>query len=185
MTDTFHLNNSVCFREIKPHQPLLTSTCKAEVDVSEFRESSPLLFGPEGKPQNQKPWKLPIMPLVAASPILSLCHKHLGFLGALMFTMRPRSVVPMHIDSYRNVSLNMLIDGWDSHTLFVNHLYFTELKYKPHKLYVYNASISHQVVNFDNYRYLLSVSFQRMISYLDVVKFLESHNLLVSIDNED
>lgn len=183
MISNTHLPNDLCFREIEPSQLFLTTTCKAVIDKHGFRECNPGFLGEHGKPARYEPWTLQIMPLLAASPELSLCHKKLGFSVAMIFSLGPRSVVPLHADPNRGASINMLIDGWHSHTMFVNDVYFNELKYKPHKLYVYNSTIPHQVVNFDNYRYLLSLSFKNMRPYEEVVEFLNSRDLLVSNNN--
>lgn len=72
-----------------------------------------------------------------------------------------------HVDTYRLVSINMLLStNHTSHTLFSNNyrngkdqIDICELEYEPKTFYVFNTREYHTVINFEKERYMLSVEF--------------------------
>jgi hypothetical protein len=80
-----------------------------------------------------------------------------------VFKSWPNMFYKWHTDTYAAVHINMLLEDYNSKTLFeVEEPYpqvkmFTELKYTPGKWYLFNAQERHCVMNFDSRdRYLLS-----------------------------
>ena len=83
--------------------------------------------------------------------------------GGTMFVFShwPNMFYKWHVDSWAACNFNMLLDDYDSKTLFkVNApntevINFTELKYEPNKWFLFNAQEPHCVMNFDNRSRLL------------------------------
>lgn len=78
--------------------------------------------------------------------------------------MDPYTCYNWHIDTDRIVGINMLIHHNNSKCLFTqnsNEVTFPihELNYQPETYYIFNTKIPHCVINFDGYRYMLSLEF--------------------------
>jgi hypothetical protein len=94
----------------------------------------------------------------------------------------PNSCYSWHMDSGRQSSINMLIDGFDSMCIFGNiqpHKKFTELsviKHEPATYYLMNVKKFHTVYNFDNQRYILSLGIPNK-SFAEVKEYLKENNM--------
>lgn len=79
-----------------------------------------------------------------------------------------------HTDALRATSINIVLNKCHCHTLFSKKdkylCDFIELKYEPNTYYVLNTIIDHAVINFDETRYLLSLSFEKEMNYVNLVK---------------
>lgn len=116
--------------------------------------------------------------LVKHDQFLSKLYEQLPFIGAFL-KFEKNSVYDWHTDvRVRKTSLNLLItENCHSHTIFSKDrgrhhdkaCTFVELKYKPQTYYVLNTQIEHMVLNFKPNRILLSITFDKDISYLDVL----------------
>lgn len=95
----------------------------------------------------------------------------------------PNSCYDWHTDAYRFASINMLIDGFDSMCIFGNNMpykKFTELsviKHEPATYYLMNVSKFHTVYNFNNQRYILSLSIPKK-SFEEVKEYLKENDMI-------
>jgi len=85
-----------------------------------------------------------------------------------VFKLWPNMFYKWHKDGYAAMHINMLLEDYNSKTLFeIEETYstvkqFTELKYTPGKWYLFNAQETHCVINFDlRDRYLLSYTIDK------------------------
>lgn len=91
-----------------------------------------------------------------------------------------------HRDDYRGVAINMLLSHEKSHCLFGtnkndDNMYFEELEYLPNTFYLFNTQKLHTVINFQGYRYMLSVEFvdtKSELNYFDVYWWAKHNNLV-------
>jgi hypothetical protein len=99
-----------------------------------------------------------------------------------LYKFPARSVYNWHIDAVIGCSLNMVLDDYESVTLFkkeedkkINIIDQTvELKYQKEKWYVFNSQATHMVANIGAVdRYLLSVSFPKMIKYNELIDYIK------------
>ena len=97
-----------------------------------------------------------------------------------MFKMNPRSYYNFHVDSTRNVAINMLLEGPDSYTMFGKQTESIEvtnvtdqLIYEDSAYYIFNTASPHSVLNLSqNTRYLLTIGIPDLnVSYEDVKNF--------------
>ena len=95
-----------------------------------------------------------------------------------VFKMLPNKFYDWHRDVERKTAINILLNT-DSHSyLLFTHMRnsdicdFIKLKYKPDTFYVINTKMEHMVVNFEQTRYILSISFDSQVDYVDVVKII-------------
>jgi hypothetical protein len=100
-----------------------------------------------------------------------------------IFRLFPNTCYTWHADRDRGACINMLIEGRDSITFFgkedAPHIH-SELmlcEYPEHKYVLMNASQKHTVYNFDNMRYMLSISIPKPATYSEVRQFLIDENL--------
>jgi hypothetical protein len=95
----------------------------------------------------------------------------------------PNSCYGWHMDSGRQSSINMLIDGFDSMCIFGNlnpGKKYTELsviKHEPATYYLMNVKKFHTVYNFNNQRYILSLGIPDK-SFAEVKEYLKENNML-------
>jgi hypothetical protein len=100
-----------------------------------------------------------------------------------VYRLFPNSSSNWHVDGYRLSSLNMLLEGFDSISVFgtdVGDNQITNLdiiKYKPNTYYLLNIKQLHTVLNFNNIRYVLSVSLPKY-SYQEMFEHFKKENLL-------
>lgn len=90
-------------------------------------------------------------------------HKFSSFKCGII-KLEPNTFYNWHTDARRKVSVNMLLGQTHSHTLFCLNFgdilgKFEEIKYEPNTCYLFNNTIHHTVINFDNPRYLFSLEF--------------------------
>lgn len=95
-----------------------------------------------------------------------------------VFKMLPNKFYDWHRDAERKTAINILLNT-DSHSYLLftpmrnsDICDFIELKYKPDTFYVINTKMEHMVVNFEQTRYILSISFDSQVDYVDVVKII-------------
>jgi hypothetical protein len=78
-----------------------------------------------------------------------------------VFSHWPNMFYKWHVDLWAACNFNMLLDDYNSKTLFkvdtpnTDVINFTELKYEPNKCFLFNAQEPHCVMNFDNRNRLL------------------------------
>lgn len=96
-------------------------------------------------------------------PFLVELSKKRKFIAGLL-KMDPNTCYNWHVDTDRQVSLNMLVlDDGNSKCIFANEYKLVtpikELKYKEFTYYVFNTKVPHIVFNFTEPRYLFSLEF--------------------------
>lgn len=95
-----------------------------------------------------------------------------------VFKMLPNKFYDWHKDAERQTAINILLNtNSKSYLLFTPRRNsdicdFIEMKYKPDTYYVINTKMEHMVVNFDQTRYILSISFDSKVDYVDLVKII-------------
>lgn len=96
-----------------------------------------------------------------------------------IFRFLPNTCHAWHTDLQRFAAINMLLDGWDSITMFgvrkdaINMVAVEKLHYELDRYYLLNSKRQHTIVNFDNYRYLLSIGIPERYSFADVVNYIK------------
>jgi hypothetical protein len=97
--------------------------------------------------------------------------------GPAIFKMDPYMEYHWHTDAARSCTINMLIDDYDSRTMFSSSPRFseimeiTELRYRPSTMYLLDVTKLHSVINFNNERYLLSLTFPQSCTFEQVRDF--------------
>lgn len=101
-----------------------------------------------------------------------------------IYRFKPNTCYKWHIDhAGRNCCINMLLDGYDSLTLFgtpsINGqmINITKLVYEPNKYVLLDVHKFHTVFNFSEYRYLLSIGIPSSISYEEAKQYIIEHKL--------
>ena len=107
------------------------------------------------------------------------CHKKLA-----VYKFNPNTCYKWHIDHQgRKCCINMLIDGYDSLTMFgtpatngriVN---ITKLVYERDKYTLLNVHKFHTIFNFNEHRYLLSIGVPTPATYDEVKQYIIDNNL--------
>jgi len=107
------------------------------------------------------------------------CHSKLA-----IYRFFPNTCYNWHIDhNGRKSSINMLIDGYDSLTMFgvpsVNGRFtnITPLVYKPNRYVLLNVHKFHTIFNFSEHRYLLSIGIPSPTTYDQVKQYIIDNNL--------
>ena len=111
--------------------------------------------------------------------------KHMNCQDKLaIYKFKPNTCYKWHIDHYgRNCCVNMLIDGYDSLTMFGvpsaqgQFTNITKLLYKPNKYVLLDVHKFHIVFNFSEERYLLSIGVPSPITYSETKQYLMDNNL--------
>lgn len=105
--------------------------------------------------------------------LLKKLREKVNFVGHILGIM-PYQFYDWHTDDPRSASMNLLLNDCHCHTLFSQRskyiCNFIELKYKPDTYYILNTNIDHTLINFDQPRYLLSLSFEKNLNYINLVK---------------
>jgi hypothetical protein len=93
-----------------------------------------------------------------------------------LFKIPAKSRYRWHRDVPQQCSINMVLNEYNSHTVFATNneipdiFYFTELKYKPLRWYLFNTQQLHSVSNYgDEDRILVSYRFDRSVTYKDLL----------------
>ena len=93
--------------------------------------------------------------------------------------MRPNLFYKLHEDTVRQAAINMLIDGWNSHTFYGTPVEGSEdlydinrLVYKPEHYYLLDTKQLHAVLNFESPRIVFSLGFNLPATYTNVRDFL-------------
>lgn len=102
---------------------------------------------------------------------------------AVIVKMSPNSCYNWHRDTKRQCSVNMLIDGFDSHCVFSNdpedvNIPVMELKYQPETYYAFDTQTPHMILNLNNPRYLFSLEFKdddEKLSFSELIKLGDIH----------
>ena len=124
---------------------------------------------------------IPLHILQLDKTISRLCLKFSG--SACIFKIDPNIEYHWHTDAARSCTVNMLIDDYDSRTMFSSSPKFneimeiTELKYLPSTMYILDVTKLHSVINFNNDRYLLSLTFPQSCTFEQVRDFCISENI--------
>ncbi len=118
-------------------------------------------------------------------PILEELIKNFGAEKRIaIYKTNTNSSYQWHVDRIRNAAINLLLDGFDSVTLFadkpINGMLsnVSSVDYSGNTPVLLNTKKLHTVINFSKVRYLLSIGIPEPASFEDVKKFIE--NLIVS-----
>ena len=102
---------------------------------------------------------------------------------AVILKMSPMIFYRFHIDEFRQSTVNMLLQGYDSHCYYgtpTTHeelMKLEELVYEEKKLYLLNAQLPHAVLNKSQPRYLFSLGINRPTSYEQVKQYINDNKL--------
>jgi hypothetical protein len=107
------------------------------------------------------------------------CHEKIA-----IYRFAPNTCYKWHIDHPgRKCSINMLIEGYDSMTVFgeparngrfVN---LSKLEYYPDSYVLLNVHKFHTVFNFSEHRYVLSIGIPATATYADVKQYIINNNI--------
>ena len=95
-----------------------------------------------------------------------------------VFRTNPCEVYNWHTDAMRNTCLNILLDGYDSMTLFANRSIYgvmtdlTKVPYVRKKVFLLDVQKNHTVLNFNNTRHLLSIGIPKPAEFQDVKNYI-------------
>ena len=175
-----HLHSSDYFREIAGgNEQQLHDTCQKIASTKPGVESNPAFFGLHAEAAAQTPWRVSLEDLLATSEVLTFINTIVGLRDPMIFSMCPNTVVPEHTDPQRTGSINMLINGFDSRSLFLDRsVYYTELVYKPNTLFLYNSRQPHLVINNGQHRHLLTISLRPTRTFNKIADCLQRNNLI-------
>lgn len=118
--------------------------------------------------------------LMKLDPVLNdLVDKYAAWQRLSIFRSKPNSVYDWHIDGSRNASVNVLISHTNSLCLYATanpygpHTELTVLEYKDKTPCVLNTKKMHSILNFEGYRYILSIGIPPIYTYDDVISYLK------------
>jgi hypothetical protein len=103
-----------------------------------------------------------------------LYERHRFSIGVLK--MMPYTIYTWHVDNMRRFTINCLMDDVKSHCLFatgrVNEYVHNviELPYSDRKFFLANTDIPHEVMNFDQTRYLFTLMFDSPYDYFYILE---------------
>jgi hypothetical protein len=127
--------------------------------------------------------RLPVS-LFLDQPKIMRVLDHFGSTERLsIFRLQPWYNYSWHVDTNRGCSLNMLLSGWDSVSMFgefVNLRHFKNIAvvdYQPNQLTALNVHRWHSIVNFSSVRYVLSIGIDIQYSFADLVDYCWRHRL--------
>jgi hypothetical protein len=134
-------------------------------------------------------WDLIPVPvnLTLKEPLLQKINSVFPIAKSAILKSQPYQNYGWHTDRVRGVSINLLIStDIHSHCMFgtlrdQSSLYFTELKYKENTFYLFNTQCLHQVINFSEPRYLLTIEFvqdKNSLQYSNIYNWCTAENLL-------
>lgn len=121
--------------------------------------------------------------LLGEDPFLKKLYAHRKFLAGVM-KLEPNIGYQWHRDTNRDAGINMLLNyEAPSHLLFSRNqtnneimCNFDELKYEKDAYYLINSDIPHMVINFEEVRYLFSLTFIQQKGDLPYNKLLGELN---------
>lgn len=96
-----------------------------------------------------------------------------------LFRFQPRTCHAWHVDLQRYAAVNMLLEGWDSITLFgeradgINLKNIDQLIYEYDRYYLLNSKMRHTVINFSRPRYLLSIGIPEEFRFQEVQDYIQ------------
>jgi hypothetical protein len=127
--------------------------------------------------------RLPV-DLFLDQPAISALLDHFGSRSRLsVFRLQPWYNYSWHVDVNRGCSLNMLLSGWDSISMFGamrNFRHYTDIarvEYTENRMVVLNTHRWHSIVNFSEIRYVLSIGIDIQYSFADLVDYCWRHRL--------
>ena len=96
---------------------------------------------------------------------------------AAILKIRPNICYKWHHDTNRLATVNLLVMSGHSHCIFETDnlrttCSITELEYKPRTRYLFNCAVRHEVINFDQDRYTLSLEFKVRHAYQEIRNWL-------------
>jgi hypothetical protein len=97
-----------------------------------------------------------------------------------IFRFLPNTCHSWHVDLQRYAAINLLLDGWNSLTMYgrrvdvINLDSVQKLVYQTDSYYLMNSKRHHAVINFDNHRYLLSIGIPEKYSFEEVLAYIQS-----------
>jgi hypothetical protein len=101
-----------------------------------------------------------------------------------LYKFSTNSIYNWHRDKDIGCSMNMVLDDYRAFTIFHNEERLgitntiTELAYEKHRWYLFNSQSQHQVVSLHpTDRYLLTVTFPKIIQYEDVLSYFKQQEL--------
>lgn len=117
--------------------------------------------------------------------VLNVINQQFEISHCTILKIDPNINYNWHTDTSRGLAINMLLKDVRSHCLFgfEQDNYndnFVELKYKPHKFYLFNTQHRHSVINFDSPRYVFSVEFVKdktQLTYDDVYNWCKTNGM--------
>lgn len=164
------INESQCYLDLKIDTKILTDVevfCKTNSNWESVR-------GPKGQILTFEQAFIPFY-MSQSDPFI----KHNYYHKPLIMKMKAKTIYHFHVDTYRSTVVNMVLDDYDSVTVFNLGYHrpaqssIAELKYIPGRYYLFNTQIPHQVINRGSEdRYLLSMAIN--YSWEDALKrFME------------
>ena len=103
---------------------------------------------------------------------------------ALIIKMKPNTCYHWHVDEVRQSGINLLVSTGKSECLFAvgavtQHISnIVLLPYESEYYYIFNTQVPHEIINYDQQRFILSIQFtQQNISYEDLLKDLKNNPL--------
>lgn len=101
---------------------------------------------------------------------------------AFCIKMNPMTWYDWHVDETRQCTINMLLEGTDSMCFFGDRqsrdiVNLTELPYEIGSAYLLNTQVKHAVLNMSNYRYLLSIGFDKPYTYDSILNYCTTKKL--------
>ena len=101
----------------------------------------------------------------------------------VILKMQPMIFYRFHVDAFRQCTVNMLLEGFDSHCYYgrpYKHeelMQLEELVYKEKKLYLLNTQTPHAVLNKSQPRYLFSLGINQPYTYTQVKEYINDNKL--------
>ena len=101
----------------------------------------------------------------------------------VILKMHPMIFYRFHIDAFRQATVNMLLEGFDSHCYYgspYKHeelMQLEELVYKEKKLYLLNTQTPHAVLNKSQPRTLFSLGINQPYTYTQVKEYINDNRL--------
>lgn len=131
-------------------------------------------------------WFVIIKTVWLREPLLKTINEMYPFKNCMIARMPPNTCYNWHHDFTRGLTINMLIYNSNSHCLFGDTLdefndSITELNYEVGYFYLFNTQHRHCVINFNQPRYVFSMTFEQEkddLCYRDVYNWCLSQGLI-------
>lgn len=117
--------------------------------------------------------------LVLKDPFLKMLFDMRPFTAGIL-KLNPHEVYDWHVDAKRGVTVNMLLDGFDSQCLFKDTAVCKEIlmPYKQGTYFLFDTQKYHKVCNGNSTRYLFSVEFNETLHTLTYDKLYDELRVL-------